>query len=109
MYNQGLYVNSLLSPFSTRQHKQVHLVPFSKIMLLSVTHRQVILCSIFVPIAQPGKGFCQVKKNLKLREKLGSGWVCFLCVVFIVIYKVGGLVVSGKTRIFFHLTRPLTL
>ena len=46
------------------------------------------------------KGFCQVKKNPKIREKLGSGWVgqgptwiilifwkcyvflCFLCVVF---------------------------
>ena len=56
-----------------------------------------VLASKFTNVWIP-KGFCQVKKNPKIREKLGSGWVgqastriiiffrnvflCVFCVVF---------------------------
>ena len=30
---------------------------------------------VYIQICQRCKGFCQVKKNPKIREKLGSGWV----------------------------------
>ena len=76
------------------------------------------------------KGFCQVKKNQKIREKLGSGWVgqaptrIFLffghivffgvfCVVFMFPLQKnwirGGsdLTNPSFSRIFFNLTRPL--
>ena len=63
------------------------------------------------------KGFCQVKKNPKIREKLGSGWAgqaptrilfffwkfCVLSVFFVVFFFV------HVSMFFFNLTSPLIL
>ena len=85
-----------------------------------------------------GKGFCQVKKNPKIREKLGSGWVgqapnrilifSLKCCVFFVLFscfqlfqkkkwikRVGAWVGSDQSAFFsdffyfFNLIRPLSV
>ena len=84
-------------------------------------------------LKRSSKGFCEVKKISKIREKLRSGWVgqaptriiiiilfffvCFLCCFHVSKKNVygGGWVASGQSEFFsdfwilFNLTRPLSV